>query len=41
MRKKPSLKVVELKSGIRIIKSFYDDFGNVLKRQTEFIKKHG
>lgn len=38
-RKKPSIKVKQTKNGLMIIKTLYDDFGKVLKKQVEDVVK--
>lgn len=39
IRKKPSIKIKKTKHGIEIVKTLYDEFGNVLKKQVEAITK--
>ena len=39
-RTKPSLRVKMKKSGLEVIKTFYDEFGKVIDKQIEFIKKY-
>ena len=39
MARKPSLRIITKKSGLHVVKTLYDDFGKVLKKQTEFIKR--
>jgi len=39
IRKKPSIKVKKTKHGLEIVKTLYDEFGNVLKKQVEAIVK--
>jgi len=39
IRKKPSIKIKQTKNGLQIIKTMYDDFGKVVKKQIEAINK--
>lgn len=39
MARKSSLKILNSKKTIKIIKSFYDDFGKVIKQNVELITK--
>lgn len=39
IRKKPSIKVKQTKNGLQIVKTMYDDFGKVVQKQIEAIKK--
>lgn len=39
IRTKPTIRVKQTKFGLEIIKTVYDEFGNVLKKQVEAIKK--
>jgi len=38
-RRKPSIRVKSTKDSIKIIKTIYDEFGKVVKKQIEAIKK--
>jgi hypothetical protein len=39
MAKKPTIRILTNKVGLKIVKTMYDDFGKVLKKQTEFIRR--
>jgi hypothetical protein len=39
IRKKPSIRVKKTKFGLEIIKTIYDDYGKVLKKQIESVGK--
>ena len=39
IRKKPSIKIRKSKNGLEIVRTLYDEFGNVLKHQVESITK--
>jgi hypothetical protein len=39
VRTKPSIRIKKTKFGIDIIKTIYDDFGNIMKKQVERVKK--
>jgi hypothetical protein len=39
IRSKPSIKVKKTKLGLEIIRTIYDEFGKVLSKQVEAIKK--
>ena len=39
VRKKPSIKIRKTKHGLEIVKTLYDEFGQVLKKQVEAIRK--
>jgi hypothetical protein len=38
VRTKPSIRIKKTKFGIDIIKTIYDDFGKIMKKQVETIK---
>lgn len=39
MARKPSLRIKQNKNGLMMVKTFYDELGNVIKKQTEFIRR--
>jgi len=39
IRKKPSIKIKNTKFGLEIIKTVYDEFGKVLSKQVEAVRK--
>lgn len=38
-RRKPSIRIKKIKDGFEIIKTFYDEFGKAIKKQTDAIIK--
>lgn len=38
-RKKPSLRIKTKKNELLLIKTFYDEFGKIIKTHTDIIKK--
>lgn len=37
--RKPSISIKKTKNGLQIIQKMYDDFGNVVKKHVESVKK--